>query len=95
MKLLWRLGKEAIKYKNLYIIAILSTFALTFVNLAAPKILSSITAIVELGMFEDGLIRIGTSTGILVILYLLKILFRYLGSYLAHKAGPYEPGRLI
>lgn len=59
MKLLWRLEKEAIKYKNLYIIAILSTFALTFVNLAAPKILSSITAIVELGMFEDGLRRAG------------------------------------
>lgn len=87
MKLLWRLGKAAIKYKTLYVIAIISTFALTVVNLAAPKILSSITAIVETGVAEDSMKKISILTGILIGLYLLKILFRYLSNYLAHKAA--------
>lgn len=87
MKLLWRLGKEAIRYKALYVIAILSTFALTVVNLAAPKILSSMTALVEQGAGEDFTRKIGTMTIILICLYLLKILFRYLSNYLAHKAA--------
>ena len=37
MKMLWRLSREAIRYKKLYVIAILSTLGLTAVNLAAPK----------------------------------------------------------
>ena len=37
MKLLWRMGKEAVRYRSLYVIAILSTFALTVINLAAPR----------------------------------------------------------
>lgn len=36
MKLIWRLVKEAIKYKTLYVVAILSTFTLNMVNLSAP-----------------------------------------------------------
>ena len=50
MKILWRLGKEAIRYKALYIIAILSTFCLTAVNLAAPKVLSAMTGLVARGV---------------------------------------------
>lgn len=87
MKLLWRLGKEAIKYKGLYIIAILSTFALTVVNLIAPKILSSMTALVEEGMTEDATREIVVLTLVLVALYLAKIIFRYLSNFLAHKAA--------
>jgi len=87
MQLLWRLGKEAIKYKALYVIAILSTFALTIVNLAAPKILSSMTALVEQGIPEGAIKKISTLTALLIILYLSKILFRYLSNYLAHKAA--------
>lgn len=49
MKILWRLGKEAIRYKALYIIAILSAFCLTAVNLAAPKVLSAMTGLVARG----------------------------------------------
>ena len=87
MKLLWRLGKAAIKYKILYVIAIISTFALTVTNLAAPKILASITAIVEMGLARDSLEKISRLTGFLIGLYLLKILLRYLSNYLAHKAA--------
>jgi ABC-type multidrug transport system fused ATPase/permease subunit len=87
MKLLWRLGKEAIRYKGLYVIAILSTLALTIVNLAAPKILSSMTAVVANGASENYVGEIISLTVFLIILYLLKILFRYLSNYLAHKAA--------
>lgn len=87
MKLLWRLGKEAIRYKTLYVIAIFSTFAMTIINLTAPKMLSSMTALVEKGLTENDLREISTLTLLLIFLYILKILFRYLSSYLAHKAA--------
>ena len=80
MKLLWRLGKAARKYKGLYIIAILSTFVLTLINLAAPKLLSSMTGVVESG--GNGAARtIGLLTALLIVLYLMRILFRYLRKY--------------
>ena len=49
MKMLWRLSREAKRYKGLYIVAILSTLGLTAVNLAAPKALSAMTGIVKRG----------------------------------------------
>ena len=41
IKTLWRLSREAIRYRTLYVVAILSTLALTGVNLAAPRALSA------------------------------------------------------
>lgn len=87
MRLLWRLGREAIRYKALYLIAILSTFALTLINLAAPKLLSAMTALVEKGQTDNYLNQVYQITGWLMGLYLLRILFRYLSNYLAHKAA--------
>lgn len=92
MKMLWRLSREAIRYRTLYIIAILSTLLLTAVNLTAPKVLASMTGIVEDGVSEEGLHRIGILTAVLVGLYLLRILFRFLSNYLAHKAAWYLVG---
>ena len=66
MKMLWRLSREAIRYRNLYIIAILSTLSLTALNLTAPKILSAMTGIVERGIDDTGLCRIGYLTAILI-----------------------------
>ena len=94
MKMLWRLSREAIRYKKLYMIAILSTLGLTAVNLAAPKALSAMTGIVERGVDEAGLQRIVVLTVVLVGLYLLRILFRFLSNYLAHKAAWYLVGDL-
>ena len=37
IKTLWRLSREAIRYRTLYTIAILSTLALTAMNLTAPN----------------------------------------------------------
>jgi ATP-binding cassette subfamily B protein len=92
--MLWRLSREAIRYRSLYIIAILSTMGLTAVNLAAPKALSAMTGIVERGVDESGLHRIAVLTAILIGLYLLRILFRFLSNYLAHKAAWYLVGDL-
>ena len=94
MHLLWRLSREAIRYKNLYIIAILSTLGLTCVNLAAPRALSAMTGIVERGVTADSFKTIGWLTLFLVVLYLLRILFRFLSNYLAHKAAWYLVGDL-
>ena len=74
MKMLWRLSREAKRYRTLYTVAILSTLALTVVNLAAPKFLSDMTGIVEAGVDREGLHRIGILTAVLVGLYLLRIL---------------------
>ena len=94
MKMLWRLGREAIRYKALYAVAILSTLLLTAVNLAAPKILASMSGIVGGGVDKAGLHRISVLTGILAGLYLSRILFRFLSNYLAHKAAWYLVGDL-
>ena len=94
MKLLWKLSKEASRYRGLYVIAILATLSLTIVNLAAPKVLSSMTAIVEQGVTEEGLSRIGELTLILLLLYLSRIAFRFMSSYLSHKAAWYLVGDL-
>jgi len=94
MKMLWKLTKEATRYKGLYVLAILSTLGLTIVNLAAPRILSAMTGIVEQGVDEAALKIIIRLAFLLLALYLLRILFRYLSNYLAHKAAWYLVGDL-
>ncbi len=94
MRLLLRLSREAVRYKNLYIVAILSTLALTGVNLAAPRALSAATGIVERGVDENALRQITLLAVLLVGLYLLRIVFRFLSNYLAHKAAWFLVGDL-
>lgn len=94
MKLLWRLSREAIRHKYLYLLAMLATLILTVVNLTAPKILANATGIIEKGMNQESLYRIERLTLILVILYVLRIIFRYLSNYLAHKAAWHLVGDL-
>lgn len=94
MKMLWRLTKEATRYKGLYMIAILSTLLLTAVNLAAPKVLSQMTGIAGSGMNDTTLQTVGRLAMLLLLLYLLRIVFRFLSNYLAHKAAWYLVGDL-
>lgn len=94
MKMLWKLTKEAARYKGLYILAILSTLGLTIVNLSAPKVLSSMTGVVEKGVDDAALNVVMKLALILLLLYLLRILFRFLSNYLAHKAAWYLVGDL-
>ena len=94
MKTLWKLTKEAARYKGLYILAILSTLGLTLVNLSAPKVLSSMTGVVEKGIDDAALKVVSRMALLLLALYLLRILFRFLSNYLAHKAAWYLVGDL-
>ncbi len=94
MKTLWKLTKEATRYKGLYILSILATFGLTIVNLTAPKILSSMTGIVGNGVDQIALSQISNLAVALLLLYLLRILFRFMSSYLSHKAAWYLVGDL-
>ena len=92
MKMLWKLTREAARYKLLYVTAILATLGLTVVNLAAPRVLSSLTGAVEAGTISLPVIR--ALALILLGLYLLRVLFRFLSNYLAHKAAWYLVGDL-
>ena len=94
MKTLWKLTREAARYKGLYVIAILSTFSLTVINLTAPKVLSNMTGIVEKGVDDDALKTIRVLALMLLGLYLLRVLFRFLSNYLAHRAAWYLVGDL-
>ena len=86
MRLIWKLSKEASRYRWLYIVAIVSTLVLTLINLIAPKVLSAMTAAIQSGT-QDTLHRILWLTVLLTGLYLSRILFRYLSDYLAHFAA--------
>ncbi len=87
MKVLLRVAREAAKYKWLLIIAAVSTLAMTGVNLIAPMIMTEMTGYLTSGVNVDVLKRIGFLAISLLGLYLLKILFRFLSNYLAHKAA--------
>ena len=94
MKTLWKLTKEAARYKMLYLVAILSTLALTVVNLTAPKVLSAMTGVVERGVDDGALSTVMKLALALLVLYLLRVCFRFLSSYLTHKAAWYLVGDL-
>ncbi|MCL2235276.1 MAG: ABC transporter ATP-binding protein/permease [Defluviitaleaceae bacterium] len=87
MKILLRIAKEAKKYRVLLIIAMFSTLSVTGLNLAAPMLLRDMIAIVSDGITENGLGRVGTIALMLLGLYLLRVVFRFMASYLAHVAA--------
>ena len=87
MKTILRLTREAARYKAYYIGAILSTLCLTLVNLTAPRVLSKATGLISGGVSEETLQRINGLAFMLLGLYLLRVLFRFLNNYLAHKAA--------
>ena len=87
MKIILRLSREAVKYRKYYILAILSTLCLTAVNLAAPRVLSYATGIIGDGIDYSSLSLIVWLALALMSLYLLRVVFRFLSNYLAHKAA--------
>ena len=87
MQIIFRVVKEAKKYKWLLITAALSTLMLTVINLSAPRIMAQMTTLVSEGMTREGLDQIVVLTLILVGLYSGKILFRFMSNYFAHKAA--------
>lgn len=87
MKTLWRIAKEAIRYKWWLLLAIFGTLCLTTVNLIAPRIMAAMTGIVANGVTEESLATIFWMAGILLAIFLLRILFRFLSSYCSHRAA--------
>lgn len=87
MKVLLKLSREAVKYRGLYAIAIISTFALTAVNLAAPKLLSSMIELVKNGEAGKNLKALLFLTLGLLGLYSLMVVFRYASNFYAHRAA--------
>ena len=85
MILLWRIAKEAKKYRELLFIGIMATLLLTGVNLAAPRLLARMTGIVQHGINDMNEILYLVMA--LLGLYLLRVLFRFLSNYLCHKAA--------
>ena len=92
MKLLFRLSKEAVRYRIFYVIAISSTLLLTAVNLTSPRVLSALTGIVSRGVQEQDLRTIRILTMEILLLYLLRVVFRFLSNYMAHRAAWYLVG---
>jgi len=85
MKLLWRIAKEAQKYRGLLLVGAFSTLCLTGLNLAAPRLLARMTGIVQRGVQD--MREIYVLAAVLLALFLLRVLFRFLSSYLPHKAA--------
>ena len=87
MKILWRIAKEAVRYKWWLLLAILGTLSLTAVNLIAPRIMASMTGLVAAGMTQEGFISVLWMAGTLLGLFLIRILFRFLSNYCSHRAA--------
>ena len=87
MKTLWRLAKEAVRYRFWLLLAIFGTLSLTAVNLIAPRIMASMTGIVAAGVTRESLTTIFHMAGALLALFLIRILFRFLSNYCAHRAA--------
>ena len=87
MKLLWRVAKEAKKYKGMLFLGGLCTLILTFLNLSAPALLREMTAIVSGGMTDEGMSRIWQLALMLLGLYGLRVVFRFLADYIPHWAA--------
>jgi len=87
MKLLLRVAVIAKKYRWLLVVGAASTLMLSVINLIAPRLLSILTGIIKDGVTDAELVNIFWLALILLILYLVKILFRYMSNYLSHKAA--------
>ena len=87
MKLLLKAAITAKKYKWLLIIGALSTLMISVVNLIAPRLLSLLTGLVMDGVTEVELAQIFNLALMLLGLYFVKILFRFMSNYLSHKAA--------
>ena len=87
MKIILRLARHAVKYRWYYVLAIFSTLCLGAVNLIAPRVLSQATALIGEGSGDETVNRIVTLGIILLCLYLLRVLFRFISNFYAHKAA--------
>ena len=87
MKLLLRIAKETKGERIPLLIAMLSTLALTGLSLVVPRVQMLIVAKIEGGVDTAALHDIARLAAILVGLFLVRVVFRFLSNMLAHKAA--------
>ena len=87
MQILLRMAVEAKRYKWLLIVAATSTLMLAAANLAAPLMMSRMIGLVSRGLGDEGLRQVAKLTVTLLVLYLSRIILRYLSNFMAHKAA--------
>jgi ABC-type multidrug transport system fused ATPase/permease subunit len=87
VKILWRIAKEAVRYKGWLLLSIIGTLSLTGVNLIAPRIMATMTGLVADGMTYERFISVLWMAAALFCLFLLRILFRFLSNYCSHRAA--------
>ncbi|HOQ07013.1 MAG TPA: ABC transporter ATP-binding protein [Clostridiales bacterium] len=87
MKNIIRLVKYAKPYWFLLLISALSIVAITVLNLIGPRLITGLIDILTDGLSEASLRNVRFIALALAATYILRILFRYLNSYLSHKAA--------
>ena len=87
MKNILRLVKYARSYWHLLVISAVSIIAITVLNLIGPKLITDLIDILSGSFDESSMAAIRNLALILAGTYLLRILFRFLNSYLSHKAA--------
>lgn len=87
MKNLKRLFSYAKGYKWYFIITIFSMIALTAINLATPKFITPLFSMMTEDNVEFTLESVIYLAGALLLLYLFKVLFDFLASYISHKGS--------
>src|SRR5690606_10835644 len=87
MKNIIRLVKYSRPYWHLLVISAASIVAITVLNLIGPRLITWLIDILTDGFSEASLGTIRIIALALAATYILRILFRYLNSYLSHKAA--------
>jgi ABC-type multidrug transport system fused ATPase/permease subunit len=85
MKLLWRLAGDAARFKGLYSVSIISMLILSGIALIPPMLMREMMRHLESGSADmEEILRLAL---LLLGLYLVQVLFRFLCHYLSHVAA--------
>jgi ATP-binding cassette subfamily B protein len=87
LKLLLRIAKETKGERVPLFIAMLSTLMLTGLGLAVPRVQMLMVAKMEGGVDAAALSEIARLAVILIVLFLVRVVFRFMSNMLAHKAA--------
>jgi len=87
MKLLLKVAVAAKKYRWLLVVGVIATLMLSVVNLIAPRLLATMTGYLADGVTNEELTLIFHLALYLLLMYAVKILFRFLSNYILHKAA--------
>jgi ABC-type multidrug transport system fused ATPase/permease subunit len=87
LRILLRVAKETKGERVPLVIAMLSTLALTGLSLMVPRVQMLMVEKIEGGVDQAVLADIGRLALVLIVLFLARVVFRFLSNMLAHKAA--------